>query len=113
MAQGEVDFRCRLRCRPLCRRGRQSGANVVACDLSGAIDACRRTTIDHEERVTCIHASIYNLPLRAGVCDAVYCFGVIQHTPDPARTITTHPRFLKDGGSLARNFYERDWRARG
>ena len=88
------------------------GANVVACDLSGAIDACRRTTIDHDGRVTCIQASIYDLPLRAGVFDAVYCFGVIQHTPDPARTITTLPRFLKDGGSLALNFYERDWRAR-
>jgi len=46
------------------------------------------------------------------ILDAVYCFGVIQHTPDPARTITTLPRFLKDGGSLALNFYERDWRAR-
>ena len=46
------------------------------------------------------------------ILDAVYCFGVIQHTPDPARTITTLPRFLKDGGSLALNFYERNWRAR-
>jgi len=88
------------------------GANVVACDLSGAIDACRRTTKDHDGRVTCIQASIYDLPLRAGVFDAVYCFGVIQHTPDPARTITTLPRFLKEGGFLALNFYERDWRAR-
>lgn len=88
------------------------GANVVACDLSGAIDACRHTTKDHDGRVTCIQASIYDLPLRAGVFDAVYCFGVIQHTPDPARTITTLPRFLKEGGSLALNFYERDWRAR-
>jgi 2-polyprenyl-3-methyl-5-hydroxy-6-metoxy-1,4-benzoquinol methylase len=88
------------------------GANVVACDLSGAIDACRRTTKDHGGCVTCIQASIYDLPLREGVFDAVYCFGVIQHTPDPARTITTLPRFLKEGGLLALNFYERDWRAR-
>ena len=47
------------------------GAHVVACDLSGAIDACRRTTKDHDGRVTCIQASIYDLPLRAGVFDAV------------------------------------------
>lgn len=88
------------------------GANVVACDLSGAIDACYRTTKDHDGRVTCIQASIYELPFRAGVFDAVYCFGVIQHTPDPARTIRTLPGFLKPGGSLALNFYEKDWRSR-
>ena len=88
------------------------GANVIACDLSGAIDACRRTTMVHGGRVTCIQSSIYDLPLRKGVFDAVYCFGVIQHTPDPARTISILPRFLKDGGFLALNFYERGWRAR-
>lgn len=88
------------------------GANVVACDLSGAIDACYQTTQAHDGRVTCIQASIYGLPFRAGVFDAVYCFGVIQHTPDPARTITTLPRFLKPQGALALNFYEKGWRSR-
>jgi 2-polyprenyl-3-methyl-5-hydroxy-6-metoxy-1,4-benzoquinol methylase len=88
------------------------GANVVACDLSGAIDACRRTTIDHGDRVTCVQASIYDLPFRFGAFDAVYCFGVIQHTADPSRTITTLPDFLKPGGSLALNFYEKGWRSR-
>jgi 2-polyprenyl-3-methyl-5-hydroxy-6-metoxy-1,4-benzoquinol methylase len=88
------------------------GANVIACDLSGAIDACRRTTKFHGSLVTCIQSSIYSLPLRAGVFDAVYCFGVIQHTPDPVRTIEILPRFLKNGGSLALNFYEKGWRAR-
>jgi SAM-dependent methyltransferase len=88
------------------------GANVVACDLSGAIDACRRTTNDHAGRVTCIQASIYDLPLRPGFFDAVYCFGVIQHTPDPSRTITALPAFLKPDGFLTLNFYEKDWRSR-
>lgn len=88
------------------------GANVVACDLSGAIEACYRTTKTHEGRVTCVQASIYELPLRKAAFDAVYCFGVIQHTPDPARTIATLPAFLKPGGSLALNFYEKDWRSR-
>lgn len=88
------------------------GANVVACDLSGAIEACYRTTKDHDGRVTCVQASIYDLPLRTGAFDAVYCFGVIQHTPDPSRTISTLPGFLKPGGSLALNFYEKDWRSR-
>ena len=90
----------------------QLGANVVACDLSGAIDACRRTTLVHGDRVTCLQASIYRLPFRAGVFDAVYSFGVIQHTPDPAGAVKALPRHLKPGGSLALNFYERGWRSR-
>lgn len=88
------------------------GANVVACDLSGAIDACYQTIKDHDGRVTCLQASLYELPLRKSVFDAVYCFGVIQHTPDPSRAIAALPGFLKPGGSLALNFYEKGWRSR-
>ena len=37
---------------------------------------------------------------------------MIQHTPDPSRTITVLPGFLKPGGALALNFYEKGWRSR-
>lgn len=33
--------------------------------------------------------------------------GVIQHTPDPARTMAALPPFLRPGGRLVYNFYER------
>lgn len=85
------------------------GARVVAMDLSGAIDACRETTAIHDGRVACVQASLFAPPFKKGAFDGVFCMGVIQHTPDPERVITTLPAFLKPGGLLAYNFYEADW----
>jgi SAM-dependent methyltransferase len=83
------------------------GATVVACDLSDAIDACRDNTRGSAGRVHTVQASLYDLPFREGSFDAVFCFGVIQHTPDPRRTMATLPRYVRPGGLLAYDFYER------
>lgn len=87
------------------------GATVVAVDLSDAIDACQKTTAVHQGRVHCLQASLLALPLRADLFDAVYCMGVIQHTPDPPAVMRALPTHLKAGGRLAYNFYEEGlWR---
>lgn len=87
------------------------GATVIACDLSEAIDACRAVTAGENRKVECLQASILDLPFREGVFDAVYCMGVIQHTPDPRKVMSSLPAFLKPGGRLAYNFYEEGlWR---
>lgn len=86
-----------------------AGARVIACDLSSAVDACRDNTAVWDGRVQPIQASLFDLPLRKGTFDAVFCMGVIQHTPDPRRLMLTLPAFLKPGGRLAYNFYEADF----
>ncbi len=87
------------------------GARVIAVDISSAIDACHETTAVHGPNVACLQASLFDLPLRHGIFDAVYCMGVIQHTPDPERLITALPDHLKPSGRLAYNFYEEGlWR---
>ena len=83
------------------------GARVVAMDLSEAVDACHETTRAHGEGVQCLQASLFELPFKPGVFDAVMCMGVIQHTPDPARVMRGLPRLLKPGAPLVYNFYER------
>jgi SAM-dependent methyltransferase len=83
------------------------GARVVACDISAAIDACRDTTAGYGDRAHHVQASIYDLPFRKGIFDGVFCFGVIQHTPDPQKSMETLPAFLRPGGLLAYDFYER------
>ena len=85
------------------------GARVVAIDLSGAVDAARKNTT---EGVEVVQASLFRLPFRHGSFDAVYCMGVIQHTPAPDAVMSALPRFLNAGGRLAYNFYEIDWRTR-
>ena len=82
------------------------GARVIAVDLSGAVEAARENTPGNVE---VIQASLLRLPFRRGVFDGIYCFGVIQHTPDPPKIMSELPSFLKPGGQLAYNFYEADW----
>jgi len=93
---------------------RELGAHVVAVDISQAIDACRETTREpsaHGGRVDCIQASLFELPLKRGIFDAVYCMGVIQHTPDPQGLMAALPAMLKPGGRISYNFYEEGmWR---
>jgi len=92
---------------------RQPVAAVVARGQTDPRCGVRRreTTAVHGGRVTCIQASLFDLPLRAAVFDGLYCMGVIQHTPDPERLIAGLPVHLKPGGRLAYNFYEEGlWR---
>lgn len=88
------------------------GARVIAVDLSGAVSAAKANTRDHGEAVEVVQASLFRLPLRADAFDGIFCMGVIQHTPDPARIMQRLPAHLKAGGRLVYNFYETDWRTR-
>ncbi len=84
----------------------QSEANVVGIDMSSAIDASRKN-LEGRKNLHLIQASIYELPFRAGAFDACYCIGVIQHTPDPAKTMSSLPKFVKPGGEVVVTIYER------
>ncbi len=91
------------------------GAKIIAVDISSAIDACKDTTDIHMNTsgntVHCMQASLFDLPLRDGIFDGIYCMGVIQHTPDPVKLMGDLPRFLKTGGRIVYNFYEEGiWR---
>jgi len=80
------------------------GAEVVAVDYSGAVDACRENHLLHP-RIHVIQGDIYALPLRAGAFDYIYCLGVLQHTADPAGAFSCLPGFLRPEGRLAVDVY--------
>jgi ubiquinone/menaquinone biosynthesis C-methylase UbiE/uncharacterized protein YbaR (Trm112 family) len=79
---------------------------AVGVDLSNATDAARETLKDRRN-VHLVQASLYELPFRSGVFDGCYCIGVIQHTPDPQKSLRSLPRVLKRGGRIAVTIYER------
>ena len=83
-----------------------SDAEVVGVDISSAIDAAK-SNLAGRKNVHFVQASIYELPFRPAVFDGCYCIGVVQHTPDPQRTIETLPRVLRPGGRIAITAYER------
>lgn len=84
------------------------GAQVVAIDYSDAIDACREN-LAPDASLHLAQANVYSLPLRPGSFDFIYCFGVLQHTPDPRQAFLRLPRLLKPGGGIAVDTYSKRW----
>jgi len=84
----------------------QLDCQVVGVDISNAADAARATLGDRKN-VHLVQGSIFDLPFRSEAFDGCYCIGVIQHTPDPSRALTSLPRILSAGGRLAVTIYER------
>ncbi len=80
------------------------GARVVAVDYSGAVDACRSNFQGHP-RLDVVQGDICALPFAPDTFDYVYCFGVLQHTPDVRRSFLSLPPVLRPGGRLAVDLY--------
>jgi len=81
-----------------------AGAEVFAVDLSSAVDKSRAIRMGHP-RLHLIQASILDMPLARESFDLVFCFGVLQHTPDPAETFRSLVPFVKPRGRLAVDIY--------
>ena len=82
------------------------GADVVAVDYSGAVDACWQNLGVHP-KLSVVQADIYHLPFMGASFDYVYCFGVLQHTPKVREAFLALPAQLKPGGGLTVDVYRR------
>ena len=82
-----------------------TGADVVALDYSAAVDACR-INLYPNARLNVIQGDIYHLPFARESFDFIYCFGVLQHTPDVEAAFLALPRPLKPAGKLAVDVYQ-------
>jgi 2-polyprenyl-3-methyl-5-hydroxy-6-metoxy-1,4-benzoquinol methylase len=87
----------------------ECGANLVAVDLSEAIEACSENVESHSAFLC--QASLYELPFEKETFDYVYCIGVIQHTPDPPAAVKALGEMVKPGGQLGLWMYELDWKS--
>jgi SAM-dependent methyltransferase len=85
------------------------GADLVAFDLSAAVEACR-ANLEPGAPLVC-QASIYEPPFPEASFDYVYCIGVLQHTPDPALAIRRLCRLVRPGGRIGLWIYEDDWKS--
>lgn len=85
----------------------QGGALVHSVDLSVAVEV-NQENIGSVPNYTIAQASVYELPYPDHAFDVVVCLGVIQHTPDPERTIRCLWEKVKPGGQLIIDHYK--WR---
>ena len=83
--------------------------NLVALDLSSAVDATART-LSRFSNVDVVQGSILEPPFKPAGFDYCYCIGVIQHTPDPSRAMSSLLRCVhKDGGFGFTIYARRPW----
>ena len=82
----------------------KTGAMVVSLDYSAAVEANYAAHRDRPDLLV-IQADLYRPPLRPGSFSRLFCFGVLQHTPDPERAFRSLPPLLEPGGRLAVDVY--------
>src|SRR5262245_57598559 len=81
-----------------------TGAMVVSFDLSVAVEV-NHATNGARDNVLIVQADIRRIPCRSGAFDKVFCFGVLQHTPDPRGAFMCLPEVLRPGGTLVVDVY--------
>lgn len=83
-------------------------ANLFSIDYSNAVEVNYENNACYGDRLKLFQASIYEMPFEKEQFDKVFCFGVLQHTPDVKRSVTCLAEMVKPGGELIVDFYPRN-----
>lgn len=88
----------------------KAGMEVYSFDYSNAVDAC---LANHGllPNFNIIQADIFRLPFAGAGFDRVFCFGVLQHTPDVKAAFFKLAEQLRPGGRIAVDVYPRTVKA--
>jgi SAM-dependent methyltransferase len=84
-------------------------AMVISFDYSNAVDANYKVNGGFENLLL-LQADIFNMPFSENYFDKVFCFGVLQHTPDPEKAFYSLVNHLKPGGKIATDIYLKSWK---
>jgi SAM-dependent methyltransferase len=85
----------------------RAGANVLAVDLSDAVDKAASLCADLPN-VLVVQADLLDLPLAPSSFDYAFSIGVLHHSPDPRLAFSQVSRLVKPGGRLAVWLYRRN-----
>lgn len=77
---------------------------MISFDYSSAIDASAMSN-PPSKNLLLLQASIFELPLKSGLVDKCFCFGVLQHTPSAKEAIKSLVNTLKVGGEFVCDHY--------
>lgn len=78
--------------------------NLFSVDYSNAVEANFKNN-GPNSRLNLYQASIYELPFAPASFDKVFCFGVLQHTPDVERSVKALIDMAKPGAEVVVDFY--------
>ena len=79
---------------------------VIGVELSSGGVATTLARTRGLDRAHVVQGDLLRMPIASNTFDAAYSYGVVHHTPDPARAITEIARTLKPGAALLYYVYE-------
>jgi SAM-dependent methyltransferase len=83
-----------------------TGAMVVSMDYSCAVEA-NFVSNGKKGNVFIVQGDIYRMPFKENYFDKLFCFGMLQHTPDARGAFMMLPPYLKSGGNLVIDVYRK------
>lgn len=89
----------------------KTGALVVSFDYSYSVEANFEIN-GQRDNVLIVQADITAPPFPPAFFDKVFCFGVLQHTPDPRRSFLSLVPHVKPGGKLVADVYKEGFHRR-
>jgi SAM-dependent methyltransferase len=84
----------------------KTGAMIISFDYSVAVEANYQSN-GHKDNVLIVQADIYKMPFRKSYFDKIFCFGVLQHTPDPQKSFFNLVNYLKPNGKICVDVYRK------
>jgi 2-polyprenyl-3-methyl-5-hydroxy-6-metoxy-1,4-benzoquinol methylase len=82
----------------------ETEAMIISSDVSRSVDVNYKKN-GNKENLLIVQASIYEMPFIKA--DKVFCFGVLQHTPDPKKSFFCLVNMLKPEGQIATDIYRK------
>lgn len=83
----------------------RTGATVVSLDYSYAVEANFASNAGFEN-VLIVQADVFDMPFAPATFDRLFCFGMLQHTPDAERAFLELPKVVKPGGAICADSYK-------
>lgn len=88
----------------------ETKANLYSIDYSDAVAANFKNNGHHGNRFVLAQASVYEMPFADNTFDKVFCFGVLQHTPDFKKSVQNLIAKARPGAEVVVDFYPiRGW----
>ena len=81
-----------------------TGADLFSLDYSDSVDAVN-LTLGQRPNLHLAQADLYAIPFPEAFFDRIFCYGVLQHTPDPCRAFLSLLPHLKSGGLISMDIY--------
>jgi SAM-dependent methyltransferase len=89
-----------------CKIAGQAEATVIGVDFSAAVETAAANTA-HLPNVQIIQADIFHLPFKREIFEFIYSIGVLHHTPDTKKALSSLIPFLRELGEIAVWLYPR------